>query len=183
MDEQHEPPAGPPPATEQPRPAPRALRSRWWLWIVIPLGVLIALGLVGQLTRSTGGQSDPNVDASLSGNVAKQVGGRDDIIVTVTNKGPDIEDLSLLMNEGQDRWFDHEVVISTGRCTADAHRALPGVTCGRLTKGATMTVEIVASPKDAGNFKYAIGIMDEPTNGGLRQWSQVLTFSQTVRPS
>jgi hypothetical protein len=148
------------------------------------VGLLAAVTLVIVIAALAGGGSSPqsslDVDASLSGDTARQVGGTEHLTLTVTNHDTDIQNLTLFMADGKASWLDHHVVISSGPCRVASHGRM---SCGPLARGASTTIEIVANARDAGDFSYEFGIGDTPANGSLRQWDEGLMFSEAVSPA
>jgi hypothetical protein len=98
--------------------------------------------------------------------------------LTIQNQDTDIQDLLLFMANGNDNWLDHHVILKSGSCTID--KPLSALKCGPLKAGKLMVVTVVSSPKDAGNFDYAIGIADDQSSGDLRQWPYDETYSEAI---
>ncbi len=136
------------------------------------IGMLLVIG-------ACGGSSDLKVNAHLKAVVTSQVGGRDGFDITIQNQDTDIQDLELFMANGPDNWLDHHVILGSGNC--HIYKPLSALRCGALKAGKSMVVTVVSSPKDAGNFDYAIGIGDDQ-GGNMRQWKHEEKYSEAVTP-
>jgi hypothetical protein len=165
------------PAVPTPVAAPKP-RRRGCLWLgVAIIGVVIVAIVVG--SHAGGSKADLKLDVQARSVTTSRVGGADGSTVVVHNLDTDISELVIFYADGNDNWADHHVVVSASSCTIDT--GIKAFRCGPLKAGASMTIDIVSSPKDAGNFSYEFGFGDD-ASGGLRQWGQVTTFDEAVLP-
>lgn len=107
------------------------------------------------------------------------VGGRAQMVVTLTNTGPAIPHLGLVFVSA-DKWYVHHSVTDLGGCTIAADSS--AFDCGDLSAGQTVTYSFVGTAKDAGNFHYELALReliqpfdfvnDHPTGADLQIWDE-----------
>jgi hypothetical protein len=128
------------------------------------------------------GQSHPKPTIDLSGRSSAQarVGGSDTVEMTVKNTGSQPFSLLVVYLNGKDDWFKHHVITDPAGCTI--HKSLERLECGGLAAGETKTLTIVGSPKDAGNFDFEVGIVDEEGDDLLYPDRDALEWSEVITP-
>jgi len=141
--------------------------------------VVVIIAVIGSAGSGGGSKSQSlhwSVDGRSTG--ASTVGGTDAVQVTVTNNGSNASDLILYLNASDD-WFKHHVITDPDGCTIN--KDLERLECGPLSGGATRTINVAGSPKDAGNFNFELDVADEegsqlsyPDKGALT-WSEAVT--------
>jgi hypothetical protein len=143
--------------------------------VVVVAVIIIALLGGGQSNKST-------LKWDVSGRAIRtsHVGGSDAVQLTVKNNGPKASNFIIYLNSGDD-WFKHHVITGNdGGCSIN--KDLERLECGLLESGATKTVNIEGSPKDAGNFDFEAAAADEegsdlfyPEQDGVLTWSETVT--------
>lgn len=138
--------------------------------------LVIVIAVIG--SNSSKNQTTLKWDVSGRSTTSSTVGGNDATQVTVTNNGSNASDLILYLNASDD-WFKHHVITDPDGCTINKN--LERLECGPLAAGATKTINIGGSPKDAGNFNFELDVADEegsqliyPDKGALT-WSEAVT--------
>ena len=117
------------------------------------------------------------VNASAS--QSSTVGGRAQLVLSVTNTGPPIPHLGLTFLSA-DKWFERHTVTEPGGCTIDAdHSAFD---CGDLAAGATATFSIAGTALQAGTFHYEMALRelvrpfnyvnDHPDGADVQTWDE-----------
>jgi hypothetical protein len=100
--------------------------------------------------------------AEVTGETTSQtsVGGPAHIRLSVRNTGPDMQKLAVIFqtSDGYDNWLDHHEVTDAGGCQVD--RNLTGFRCGVLKTGATAEIDIMATARHRGTFKYELAVAD-----------------------
>jgi len=141
------------------------------------LGILAVLITIGVLLGGHGSTQTLNwtVDGRHTGQSV--VGGSDAFQVTVTNNGSEASNLILYVN-AKDDWLKHHVVTDPGGCTLNTN--LERLECGPIKAGETRTINITGSPKDAGNFNFAVDVADEEGSDLLYPNLGELTWSEAV---
>jgi hypothetical protein len=148
----------------------------------VVLVVLVALSICVAASHPGGGANHPKPAIDLSGRSSTQssVGAEDAVTLTVTNKGPgDFETLIVYLNS-KDDWFKHHVITDPSGCTINTN--LERLECGPLKVGETKTLSILASPKDAGNFNFQLGIADQEGSSLYYPDLDALDWSEAVTP-
>jgi hypothetical protein len=149
----------------------------------VVLVVLVAVSIcVASRAPGGGGVSHPKPVIDLSGRSSTQssVGAEDAVSLTVTNKGPgDFQTLIVYLNS-KDDWFKHHVITDPSGCTINS--SLERLECGPLKVGETRTLSVVASPKDAGNFNFEVGIADQEGSALYYPDLDALDWSEAVTP-
>jgi hypothetical protein len=110
---------------------------------------------------------------------AAQVGTPSNFNITIKDVGTsDIPNLNVLFDEG-DRFLDKYTVQSAGPCKVD--KGLPGLSCGKLAKGAALTFTMTAKPSTAGSyvFKFHIANVKTPLNEA-NDIEYVYSWTQTI---
>ncbi|HEV2034336.1 MAG TPA: hypothetical protein VGU71_09075 [Candidatus Dormibacteraeota bacterium] len=107
------------------------------------------------------------------------VGGRAQMVVTLTNTGPAIPHLGLVFVSA-DKWYVHHTVSDLGGCTIVEDSS--AFDCGDLGAGQSVTFSFVGTAKDAGNFHYELALRelvqpfdyvnDHPTGADLQIWDE-----------
>jgi hypothetical protein len=120
------------------------------------------------------------VDTSATQSVA--VGGRAQLVVKLTNTGPDIPHLGLVFMTA-DKWYDHHTVTDLGGCTIASDAS--AFDCGDLAPGVSASFSIVGAAKDAGNFHYQLALRelvqpfdfvnDHPDGADVQTWDETIT--------
>jgi hypothetical protein len=162
-------------------PQPAAARSHRGRNLAILAAVLVGLAILG---IALGGHSNKNTlkwDVSGRAIRTSQVGGSDAVQLTVKNNGPKASNFIIYLNSGDD-WFKHHVITGNdGGCTIN--KDLERLECGALESGATTTVNVDGSPKDAGNFNFEAAAADQegsdllyPEQDGVLTWSETITL-------
>lgn len=75
-----------------------------------------------------------------------------------------------------------QVALQTDAAGCTINKDLERLECGRLGAGETKTLTIIGSPKDAGNFDFEVGIVDEEQGDLLYPDRDVLGWSEAVTP-
>lgn len=140
------------------------------------IAIVVVLAIIGNGSRN----QTPALKWDVSGRAitTSRVGGTDAFQITVTNNGPDASDLILYVNS-KDDWFKHHVVTDPGGCSIN--KGLERLECGPIKSGETRTINVEGSPKDAGNFDFAVDVADEESSTlsypdkGAWTWSEVIT--------
>jgi hypothetical protein len=111
------------------------------------------------------------------------VGARAQLVVQVTNTGPDIPHLGLVFMTA-DKWYEHHTVSDLGGC-AEAPDA-SAFDCGDLAAGATASFTIVGTAKEAGTFHYELALRelvrpfdyvnDHPNGADVQTWDETVTL-------
>ena len=121
-----------------------------------------------------------NASATQSG----VVGGRAQLVVSVTNTGPPIPHIGLTFLSA-DKWFERHTVTDPGPCTVDPdHSAFD---CGDLATGASATFSIAGTAKEAGTFHYELALRellrpflyvnDHPNGADIQTWDETVGAS------
>lgn len=141
--------------------------------------IIVAVVLIAVLGGGRSNKNSLNWDVSGRAIHTSQVGGSDAVQLTVKNNGPTASNFIIYLNSGDD-WFKHHVITGNdGGCTINKN--LERLECGPLASGATKTVNIDGSPKDAGNFDFEAAAADqEGTDLFYPEQDGVLTWSETV---
>jgi len=91
----------------------------------------------------------------------------------------DIPNLSLVFDDG-DRFMDKYSIENAGSCLVDAN--LPGLACGKLTKGNHLKFTIKAKPKTAGSYvfkfhvdQYKTPLYEADNTEYVYSWTQTVT--------
>jgi hypothetical protein len=122
------------------------------------------------------------VNASAS--QSSTVGGRAQLVVSVTNTGPVIPHLGLTFLSA-DKWFERHTVTEPGGCTIDTdHSAFD---CGDLAAGATTTFSFAGTALQAGTFHYQLALRelvrpfnyvnDHPDGADVQTWDEKVAQS------
>jgi len=166
--------AAPPPLLAQPQPQSHTGRNL----ALGCLGVLI-VGVIIAVAAAGGSHGSTTLNWTVDGRHTSQsvVGGSDAFQVTVTNNGSDASDLILYVNSGDD-WLKHHVVTDPGGCSLNT--SLERLECGPIKAGETRTINVTGSPKDAGNFNFAVDVADEEGSNLLYPKLGELTWSEAV---
>jgi hypothetical protein len=147
----------------------------------IGCAVLIALVVLIAVIGSNSSKNQPALKWDVSGRslTSARVGGTDATQVTVTNNGANASNLILYLN-AKDNWFKHHVITDPGGCTINKN--LERLDCGPFAAGATKTINIEGSPKDAGNFDFELDVADDEGSQLIYPDQGALTWSETVTP-
>jgi hypothetical protein len=142
---------------------------------------LIALGIFISVLGNNSSKNQPALKWDVSGRsiLSSSVGASDATQVTVTNNGSNAAKLILYLN-AKDDWFKHHVITNPGGCTIN--KSLERLECGPFATGATKTINVEGSPKDAGNFDFELDVADEEGSQLLYPDQGALTWSETVTP-
>ncbi len=153
------------------------------------IGALVLLASLLVIGFIAGGRSNgqPALRWTVDGQstTSSTVGGADTVQVTVTSEGTvwfalaAAHNLVIYMN-ARDDWFKHHVITDPGGCTINM--SLERLDCGQLAAGATKTVNVEASPKDAGNFAFELDVADEEGSHLLYPARGSLTWKETITP-
>ncbi len=143
------------------------------------LGIVALLVTIGIVSSGSHGSSE-TLNWSVDGRQTTEavVGGSDAFQVTVTNNGSDASNLILYLNS-KDDWLKHHVVTDPDSCTLNS--SLERLECGPIKDGETRVINVTGSPKDAGNFTFAVDVADEEgstllyPNLGELYWSEAVT--------
>lgn len=91
----------------------------------------------------------------------------------------DIPNLSLVFDDG-DRFMDKYTIENAGSCSVDSN--LPGLACGKLTKGNHLKFTIKGKPKAAGNYvfkfhvdQYKTPLYEADNTEYVYSWTQTVT--------
>jgi hypothetical protein len=143
------------------------------------LGVLIVGGIIALAAAggSHGNAATLNWDVEGRHTGQSVVGGSDAFQVTVTNHGSDASELILYVNSA-DNWLKHHVVTDPGGCTLNS--SLERLECGPIKAGETRTINVAGSPKDAGNFNFAVDVADQEGSTLLYPKLGELTWSEAI---
>jgi len=114
---------------------------------VLFASIVIALGC----ESSTPFTADVSVVASQE----STVGGRAQLVVSVTNQGPTIPRLGLTFLTA-DRWFELHDVSSSGSCNLDSEQL--AYDCGDLEAGASATFSIAGVATKPGTYHYELAV-------------------------
>jgi len=96
-------------------------------------------------------------DVTASATQTTTVGGRAQLVVSVTNTGPAITHVGLTFMTA-DRWYERHAVTDPGSCSVDAdHTAFD---CGDLAAGASATYSITGTAAQAGTFHYQLALRE-----------------------
>ncbi len=144
------------------------------LIVVVVIIAVIASGGSGGGSKS---QSALKWSADGRSTTASTVGGTDAVQVTVTNNGSNASNLILYLNASDD-WFKHHVITDPGGCTINKN--LERLECGLFAAGATKTINVAGSPKDAGNFDFELDVADQEGSQLLYPDKGALTWSEAV---
>jgi hypothetical protein len=100
--------------------------------------------------------SDPfTAEVSVAASQESTVGGRAQLVVSVTNSGPTIPHLGLTFTSA-DRWYELHDVTSSGSCSLDVEQL--AFDCGDLEAGASATFSIAGVAKEAGTYHYRLAL-------------------------
>ena len=110
------------------------------------------------------------------------VGGRAQLVVTLTNTGPAIPHLGLVFMTS-DKWYEHHTVSDPSGCTIAPDSS--AFDCGELKAGQTVSFSIIGSAKDAGTFHYELALRelvqpfnyvnDHPDGADVQTWDETIT--------
>jgi hypothetical protein len=142
--------------------------------------VIVAVIILALLGGAHSNKSTLKWDVSGRAIRTSRVGGSDAVQLTVKNNGPKASNFIIYLNTGDD-WFKHHVITGNdGGCSIN--KDLERLECGPLESGATKTVNIEGSPKDAGNFDFEAAAADQegsdlfyPEQDGVLTWSETVT--------
>jgi len=142
------------------------------------LGVIVGVIIIAAIGNA-GSKNQPALKWDVSGRsiLSSSVGATDATQVTVTNNGSAASNLILYLN-AKDDWFKHHVITNPGGCTIN--KDLERLDCGPFAAGATKTINVEGSPKDAGNFDFELDVADEEGSQLLYPDQGALTWSETV---
>lgn len=141
-------------------------------------------GLVALVLVLSGCADPPHFTATVetAATASAVVGGKAQLLVTVTNTGPAIPQLGLVFASA-DKWYEHHAVSELGGCTVD-----PGPSafqCGDLPAGASASFLIVGVAKVAGTFHYELilrelvqpfdYVNDHPDGADVQAWDETIT--------
>jgi hypothetical protein len=140
--------------------------------VIVGVIIIAAIG-------NAGSKNQPALKWDVSGRsiLSSSVGATDATQVTVTNNGSAASNLILYLN-AKDDWFKHHVITNPGGCTIN--KDLERLDCGPFAAGATKTINVEGSPKDAGNFDFELDVADEEGSQLLYPDQGALTWSETV---
>ena len=140
--------------------------------------VLATLTVAG-LVFGCGSASQPRLNWTVDIQAVETttLGGPDGVFVTVTNNGTAASNLDLYMN-ARDDWFKHHLITNPDGCTINT--ALERLDCGAFAAGATKTIKVVASPKDAGNFTFEVDVADEEGSNLLHPDKGSMTWNEVI---
>ena len=94
-------------------------------------------------------------DVSIAASQESTVGGRAQLVVSVTNQGPTIPHLGLTFLTA-DRWFELHDVTSSGSCNLDMEHL--AYDCGDLEAGASATFSIAGAATEPGTYHYRLAV-------------------------
>jgi hypothetical protein len=92
---------------------------------------------------------------SVAASQESTVGGRAQLVVSVTNQGPPIPHLGLTFLTA-DRWFELHDVTSSGACNLDTQQL--AFDCGDLEAGASATFSIAGVATEPGTYHYELAV-------------------------
>jgi hypothetical protein len=142
----------------------------------IALGVALVV-ISACLQSPTVFTANVNASATQTGTV----GGRAQLVVSVTNTGPPIPHIGLTFLSA-DKWYERHTVTDPGPCTVDLdHSAFD---CGDLAAGASATFSISGTAKEAGTFHYELALRalmrpyqyvnDHPNGADIQTWDETV---------
>jgi hypothetical protein len=146
----------------------------------VALLTLACGGSVGTVTTTKVDTTKMKISVESTYHKAAQVGTPSNFNLTIKDVGTvDIPTLNVLFDEG-DRFLDKYAVQSSGSCKVD--KGLPGLSCGKLAKGAGLTFTLTAQPSKAGSytFKFHIANAKTPLNEAddieyVYSWAQTIS--------
>lgn len=121
-------------------------------------------------------------DVSVSASQTDSVGGRAQLVVSVTNTGPAIPHIGLTFVSA-DKWYERHTLTDPGGCTvATDYSALD---CGDLAAGAAATFSITGTASQAGTFHYELELRelvrpfhyvnDHPNGADAQAWDEKIS--------
>jgi hypothetical protein len=141
------------------------------------VGLIVLVIVIGVIGSNSSKQPALKWDVSGRHTSTSTVGGSDATQVTVTNNGSNASQLILYLN-AKDDWFKHHVITDPGGCSINKN--LERLDCGAIAAGETKTINVVGSPKDAGNFDFERDVADEEGSQLFYPDKGALTWSETV---
>jgi hypothetical protein len=109
------------------------------------------------------------------------VGGRAQLVVQVTNTGPQIPHLGLVFMTA-DKWYEHHSVSDLGGCSVAPDAS--AFDCGDLEAGATASFTFVGTATAAGSFHYELALRelvrpfdyvnDHPAGADVQTWDETI---------
>ena len=124
----------------------------------------------------------PTATVETSATQTVAVGGRAQLVVKLTNTGPDIPHLGLVFMT-VDKWYEQHTVSDLGGCTIASDAS--AFDCGDLAAGASASFSIVGAAKDSGSFHYELALRelvqpfdfvnDHPAGADLQTWDETIT--------
>jgi hypothetical protein len=125
-------------------------------------------------------------DVNASASQSATVGGRAQLVVSITNTGPPIPHIGLTFVSA-DKWYERHTVTDPGACTINPDYS--ALDCGDLAAGASATFSITGTASQAGTFHYELALRelvrpfnyvnDHPNGADVQAWDETIAPSST----